>query len=116
MARPKSVILTPTEKKLALVTTKQAIKEAKVHLAGLMKDQAAMGKARDQFLKAAAREYAAKLAEYERTYKANTKTVTKSIKENLALLSKQEADLLKLSPAVATSLPPAEKAVLTPTE
>ena len=115
MARASSVILTPAEKKLAVNNAKDSAKAAKVRHAGLTKNRAALDK-----------DYAAKLKELEKAYKAAVAGVTKAyttaakesdkvIKLAVAELTKADADLLKLVPTVAPTVTASEKAVPTET-
>ena len=86
MARKQSVILTPTEKKLAVGTAKDAVKSAKANLAEVNKARKALD------------------SEYTKAVKASDKGIAAAQKA----LTSAEAELLKLNS------PPAPKAEPSP--
>lgn len=84
MARKQSVILTPTEKKLAVSTAKDAVKSAKAKLAEVNKARKTLD------------------SEYTKAVKASDKDIAAAQKA----LTSAEAELLKLDPPSAPKAEP----------
>lgn len=83
MARKQSVILTPTEKKVAVSTAKDAVKSAKTRLTVVNKARKALD------------------SEYTKAVKASDKDIAAAQKA----LTSAEAELLKLNPPMAEPSP-----------
>lgn len=97
MARKRSVILTPAEKKVAIGTAKDALKSAKAKLAEVNKARKALDSEYAKARKALDSEYAKAVKASDKDIAAAQKAVTGA-----------EAELLKLNP------PPAPKAEPSP--
>lgn len=113
MARAKSVILTPAEKKLAITNAKDAAKSAKTKHAALTKNRGTLDKAHAAKLKELKKAYDAAVSKATKAYNTAAKESDKALKAASNDLTKADADVLKLNPTVAPTVTAAGAAVAT---
>lgn len=104
MARKKSVILTPTEKKTAVNDTKNLIKATKTQLATLTAAQKTLDTVLAKTLKDLDKQAKAARDEHAKATKANQKAITGT----KATLNDLEAELAKLNQPAAVPVERAE--------